>query len=100
MKAIGIKVTAIYLNKSTQYQLVAQPQVQIITNKLVYLVWLASYISTCLQTLSHVWLPSKYGIEHAHTIRPYCPDGMAVLEKHKRYQNRCDVNINTKTAKL
>ena len=31
-----------------------------------YIVWLAYYISTCLQTLSHVWLPSKYGMKQAH----------------------------------
>ena len=43
-----------------------KPQVQITTNKLVYIVWLADYISTCLQTLSHVRLPSKYGIKQAH----------------------------------
>ena len=41
-------------------------QVQITTNKLVYIVWLADYINTCLQTLSHVWLSSKYGIKQAH----------------------------------
>ena len=28
--------------------------------------WLADYISTCLQTLSHVWLPSQYGMKQAH----------------------------------
>ena len=35
-------------------------------HKLVYMVWLADYISTCLQTLSHVWLSSKYGMKQAH----------------------------------
>ena len=33
---------------------------------LQYIVWLADYISTCLQTLAHVWLPSKYGMKQAH----------------------------------
>ena len=34
--------------------------------QIVYIVWLADYISTCLQTLSHVWLPSKYGMKQTH----------------------------------
>ena len=32
----------------------------------LHIVWLADYISTCLQMLSHVWLPSKYGMKQAH----------------------------------
>ena len=35
-------------------------------HKLVYIVWLADYITTYLQTLSHVCLPSKYVIKQAH----------------------------------
>jgi len=36
-------------------------QVQIATNKVVYIIWEGDYITTCLQMLPHVWLPSKYG---------------------------------------
>ena len=58
VKAISIKVAAIFLNKSTTYIMVAQqtsPQTSDTNyHKLVYIVWLADYITTCLQTLSHV----------------------------------------------
>jgi len=50
--------------------------------QLVYIVWLAGYINTCLQTLSHVWFPSKYGMKQA-----YHNAGMVWLYKN-RYSNR------------
>ena len=68
------------------------PQVPTTTNKLAYIVWLDDYISTCLQTLSHVWLPSKYGMKQAHR-EAIVPRRYGSIKKNRWYQNQYDVNI-------
>ena len=62
------------------------------TNKLVYIVLLADYISACLQPLSHVWLPSKYGMKQAHR-EAIVPRRYGGIKKNRRYQNQYDFNI-------